>query len=179
MENLKENTERVCSFYVSEWHLVTMILPYINKELNEKANIITILENDIESNIKTLISKLNLKNEEKILQINWKNSQGRKYLEIAKKFENLKDLENNTNIILINGSKEYIDSVNKNINKVLEKNKLKLKNMKFKIINCYEVTEFNGNISDILESHHKILNTAGEKYIYEVFDGYQNAQEMC
>ena len=44
MENLKNCTERLCSFYVSEWHLVTMILPYINKELNEKAKIINITE---------------------------------------------------------------------------------------------------------------------------------------
>ena len=48
MENLKNRAEKICSFYVSEWHLVTMLLPYINKELNEKANIITVLEKDIE-----------------------------------------------------------------------------------------------------------------------------------
>ena len=69
MENLKKSTEKLCSFYVSEWHLVTMILPYINRELNEKANITTVLEKNIEENIRTLISKLNLKNEREILEI--------------------------------------------------------------------------------------------------------------
>ena len=72
MEKLENSPERICGFYVSDWHLVTMILPYINKELNEKANIVTILEKDIEKNIKTLISKLNLKNEKKVLKLNWK-----------------------------------------------------------------------------------------------------------
>ena len=48
MESLKMDVEKICSFYVNEWHLVTMVLPYINKEINEKANITTILENDIE-----------------------------------------------------------------------------------------------------------------------------------
>ena len=72
MESLKMDVEKICSFYVNEWHLVTMVLPYINKEINEKANITTILENDIEENVKTLLAKLNLKNEKTILEINWK-----------------------------------------------------------------------------------------------------------
>ena len=55
----------------------------------------------------------------------------------------------------------------------------KLKQNKFKIVNCYEVTEFNNSIHEILNMHDKILNTAGEKYIYEVFEGYSEAKEMC
>ena len=31
MEKLENSPERICGFYVSDWHLVTMILPYINK----------------------------------------------------------------------------------------------------------------------------------------------------
>lgn len=179
MENLKSCTEKLCSFYVSEWHLVTMLLPYINKELNEKANITTILENNIEDNIKTLISKLNLKNEEKILEIDWKNTQGLKYLEINNKLKRFTNEKNITNIILVNGSKKYIDSVNQNINKWIHKNIDKLKNTKIKIVNCYEVTEFNDSIKEILDEHDKILNTAGEKHIGEVFEGYSDAEEMC
>ena len=128
MEKLENSPERICGFYVSDWHLVTMILPYINKELNEKANIVTILEKDIEKNIKTLISKLNLKNEKKVLKLNWK------------------------------ASKE------KNINEILNKN--------------YNENDKN-NILEILNSHNKVLNTSGERYIYEVFDGYSEAKEMC
>ena len=36
MELVKPTIEKICSFYVSDWHLVTMLLPYINKEINEK-----------------------------------------------------------------------------------------------------------------------------------------------
>ena len=117
MENFKNSTERLCSFYVSEWHLVTMILPYINKELNEKANITTILENNIEDNIKTLIQKLNLKNKKEILGIDWKSCQDIKYSELSKKFDKLIKNKGTTNIIFISGGKEYIDLVNKNIEK--------------------------------------------------------------
>lgn len=179
MENLKKCTEKICSFYVSDWHLVTMLLPYINKELNEKANIITVLEKNIQNNIETLISKLNLQNEKKILEIDWKNTLGLKYAEIDNKLKESVNEKNTTNIILVNGSKKYIDFVNKNVDKWIGNNVDKLKNIKLKIVNCYEVTEFNSSIKQILDAHDKILNTAGEKYISEVFEGYSDAQEMC
>ena len=35
---------KFCSFYVSDWHMVTMLLPYINKKMNEQTKIVTILE---------------------------------------------------------------------------------------------------------------------------------------
>ena len=173
MENLKKNTEKLCSFYVSEWHLVTMLLPYINQKLNEKANIITILENNIEENIKTLTSKLNLKNEKEILAIDWKETQKIEYSKIVKKLMKFVNQIKDLNIILINGNKTYIDLVNQNVNQFLEKNTNHFKNKKIKIINCYEVTEFNDSIHEILEGHHKILNTSGEKDIADVFEGYQ------
>ena len=61
MDMLNNNIERLCSFYVSDWHLVTMLLPYVNKQINEKANIITILENDIEENMRNSNKKIKLK----------------------------------------------------------------------------------------------------------------------
>lgn len=169
MENLKNNIEKLCSFYVNDWHLVTMLLPYINKQINEKANIVTILESDIEKNIQTLIKKLNLKNEEKILSLNWKKSNGIKYSEVENKIRNLKK-DDCLNIIFINGSKNNIEIVNKNIEKVLSDKKIR--NAFIKIIDCYEVSEFNINMQEILNSHDKVLNTSGEKEICDVFEGY-------
>ena len=171
MENIKNNTEKLCSFYVSDWHLVTMLLPYINEKLNEKANIITVLENDMEQNIKTILTRVNLKNEKQILNLDWKKSNGKKYVEVAQKLKRLLKKEEN-NIILINGVKKYIDCVNYNVEKTLESFLKKGKNINIKIINCYEVTEFNGNITEILDKHDKVLNTAGEKEIEKVFEGY-------
>lgn len=171
MEILNNSIERLCSFYVSDWHLVTMLLPYVNKQINEKANIITILEKDIEENIKTLIQKLNLKNEEKILNINWKKSNGIKYSEIKNKMKEL-EKDEKLNIVFISGSKNYIDMVDKNITKFLDDNKNKYREINIKIINCFEVGEFNNNIQEILDKHDKILNTSGEKEICEVFEGY-------
>lgn len=172
MELVKKTVEKICSFYVSDWHLVTMLLPYINKEINEKANIITILEKDIDKNVETLINKLNLKNREKILSLNWKRTNGIKYSEVKKNI-NKEILEDKLNIIFINGKKSYMDMVNKNIDKLLFENSKKYKEINIKIINCFEVGDFNMNILDILSEHSKILNTSGEKAINEVFDGYE------
>ena len=171
MSLLKNNVEKLCSFYVSDWHLVTMLLPYINKQINEKNNVITILENDIEENIKTLTKKLNLKNKEKIYNIDWKKSNGIKYSEIENKMKEIKN-DNILNVIFISGSKNYIDMTNKNIDKFLSENKSKYKEINIKILDCYEVGEFNFNIKEILDAHDKVLNTSGEKEICEVFEGY-------
>ena len=67
--------------------------------------------------------------------------------------------------------KEFIDVVNKHIDKWLKKN-TKVK-QEIKIINCYEITDFNYNITEILDSHDRIINTSGEKRIDEVFEDYK------
>lgn len=172
MKKENQKPEKLCSFYVSDWHLATMLLPYINHKVEEKTKVITLLENNIEENIKTLVEKLNLKNKEEILKIRWTNINSKKYVDI----ENILKKEiNNTkqNIILINGCKDYIEKNNKNIEKWIKKSD----KPKIKVINFFEVTEFNHNIIEILNTHDRILNTSGEKEIGEVFEGYIKQEE--
>lgn len=163
----KKNVLKLCSFYVSDWHIVTMLLPYINKQINNNIKIIPILEDNIKENIEILINKLNLKDKEKILNINWDRTKVLKYSNINKLIKNNKEEES---LIIIKGSKEYIEIVNKNIQKSIEKNKI---NKNIKIVDCYEVMEFNEEIQRILDSHDKILNTSGEKEIEDIFEGYK------
>ena len=177
MEMLKNNNQKLCSFYVSKWHLVTMLLPYIHRALKEEANVITILEEDIKQNIETLIERLNLKDEREVLKIDWTRCQKIEYLELDKKLHTI--LKNKQNIILVNGSKNYIDKINAVLDKWLKSHNSQLKYVNIKTVNCYEVTEFNNNIQEIFDSHDKMLNTAGEKDISEVFDGYLKPKEMC
>ncbi len=177
MKNENDFFKKICSFYVSEWHLATMILPYLNKKIDEKIKIKTILEKDIQENIETLLSKLNLKNEKEFLEINWRKTKVIKYSE----FENnmLKQINENSNIIILtNGTKKYINSVNKNVSKFIEKNidEILKRKANISIINCYEVTEFNENLNEILDEHDLVLNTSGEKQIEEVFEGYEKKQ---
>lgn len=173
----KKNIIKLCSFYVSDWHLITMLLPYINREINDEVKIATILENDIKNNVETLVKKLNLRNEEKILNINWSNKNTNKYLDI----NNI--IESNIGskiLIIVNGNKEYVENANKNIDKYIEKNmnKIEKTNTQIKIANCYEIVEFNGSIIEILDDHDKILNTSGEKEINEVFEDYKKNERI-
>lgn len=173
LEEENKRMEKLCSFYVSDWHLTTMILPYMNSKINEKVKIITILENEIEENVQTLVKKLNLKNKKEILKINWKKLKSEKYADIEKRLK--EELSEETqNIILVNGSKNYIKKNNENIEKWFQKSKT----VAVKVINFFEVTEFNNDIMEILENHDKIFNTSGEREISEVFEGYQKEEQQ-
>ena len=167
MKVQKSNLTKLCSFYVSDWHLVTMLLPYINKKINEQAKIATILEKDIQENIKVLLEKLNLKNKEKIEQIIWTKEQRKN---IFSNIENSKEI-----IIIVNGEKDFIKNKNEKIEKYLETHEI---NKKVKIINCFEVIEYNGSISDVLEEHDMVLNTSGEREISELFGNYENKKVL-
>lgn len=164
--------KRLCGFCINEWHLTTMILPYLNNKINEKYKIITFLEKNIEDNIKTLTEKLNLKNEEKIKNINWKNTSIKRYKTISNNLEVTN--ENSNNIIFIYGNKEYIDLANTKINKWVNSNK-NIEN-KIEIVNCYDITDFNYNINEILSANDKIINTSGEREIEEVFENYKKEE---
>lgn len=171
MNNQKNKILKLCSFYVSDWHLITMLLPYINKKINEEVEIATILEKDIENNVKALVEKLNLKNSEKILEINWKNK--------SKNIENIvEDKIGKEMLIIVNGSKDFIKNSNDQIANYLELNSNKLENTNIKIVDCYEIVEFNGSIVEILDEHDKILNTSGEKEINEVFEDYNRKEKI-
>lgn len=167
MNNKNYQVEKLCGFYVSDWHLTTTILPYINSKIDEKTKVITILENNIEENIKVLMEKLNLKNKKDILKIRWTSVDIKKYTDIES-ILNREIKKNTENIILISGNKNYIEIINSNINKWIKKANIK----SIKIIDFFEVTEFNNDIVNILDGHDKILNTSGEREISEVFYGY-------
>ena len=150
---------RICSFYVSDWHLTAMLLPFIQERVKSGDNINTIFEKDIESNMK------------EILNIDCKSKSLIKYDDV-KNYLNQVVKNKGETIILVEGNKERIEYINKNIDRWIEKQSRKLKNKNIKIINCYEVTEFNENLKGILNMHDKILNTSGVHNIEELYSGY-------
>lgn len=170
MENSKL---KICSFYVSDWHLTAMLLPFIEEKTEEGKVINTILEKNITQNMQEILSRIqiNEKIKEDILKIDWKNRSLIKYGEIKKFME--KATKNQKEVtIIIEGNKDRIDYINKNIGKWMQKQERKLKRKDIKIINCYEITEFNQNLQEILDKHDKILNTSGIHEIEEMYSGY-------
>lgn len=152
MAQLDKNIKKVCSFYISDWHLVTMLLPNIDKKINKGIKITTITETNLTEKIQTLLDKLKIKNKEKILNIGWRTK------EINE--NEIKEILKETNEIIINGSIEYIERVNKLIEKIKSEN---FKEKEITVINCYDITKYENKVKEIIENHDKILNTSGEK----------------
>lgn len=173
MENLS-NVKKVCGFYVSTVHLITMILPYIRQQVKENINIETFFQFNLKENANRILEKiiLNDENKKQVLNINWKNTKIEKYYKIEKRLKNI--IENNTQIkILVSGTKKYINEVNEILSKYINKYSNKINNKSITIINCYEVTEFDDNIREILDSHEHLLNTSGVHKIDEIFEDYK------
>ena len=114
---------------------------------------------------------LDEKTKEQILQINWTSYKEESYMKIEKRILNSIKKQDKIEII-IKGNNEYINIMNKQIEKVIEGNSKKIKNKQINVINYYEVTQFS-NINDILQMHDLILNTSGIRNIEDVFDGYK------
>ena len=157
-----DNIKKICNFYVSDWHLAVMLLPYINKEINKGTKITTVFQNNMRNNIETLVRKLNLKNEKEILQIDW-NTKNNSILERNVK-ENLSGGEEN--LFIINGDKEYVEKSNEKVIEYIGKNKTK-KNF-IKIVDCYEVEQNEEKMYNIIKMHDCVLNTSGEHNIEKI-----------
>ncbi len=169
---------KTCGFYVSEFHLVTMLLPHIVTKVEKGVKIGTILNNNIRQEIRQLISKLNINDivKAKVLNINWNGVEEIDFSYIKEYMEEIiKD--NNEIEIIINGTKEKIDEVNKNIEYWSDMNIDKIKGININIINCYEVSEFNSNINSILNEHEYIINTSGEYPVESMFEAHKRDRE--
>ena len=165
---------KTCGFYVSEYHMVTMLLPHIVTKIEKGVKIDTILNKNIKKEIKELISKLNINDitKAKILNINWENAGEIDFNYIKEYMENI--IKNNNDIeIIINGTNEEINNINKNIEYWLDMNIEKLEGIHINIINCYEISEFNSNINSILNEHNYIINTSGEYPVEEMFEEHR------
>ena len=155
LEN-KNSKDKVCAFYASDYHFEMMTLPYISKQLDESKKVIILSENDLNATINVLMERTNLKTDkkEKILNLNWNNNDLEKFRTIS---ENVKNQEET--IIFVKGKENYINNVNKNIEKWIEND------VNSKVINCYDIQEIGSEMNRIMENYGTILSTSGEKAI--------------
>lgn len=158
MKDKKIQIQKVCGFYVNDWHFTTMILPYMKRQIEGNKRVITFFQNTIQSNIKEMLSKMNLnKNfEEKILKTNWNKAICIKQEEIE---QNLEIVEENTKTIdiLVKGDNEFIETINQKIEKAIQNLNLE---KQVTMINFYDLSN-NDKIDQITEKHEYIMNTAG------------------
>lgn len=143
-------TEKICCFCASDFHLEMMLLPYIDKKIDQ-SKIIVMTENNLEETMKILLNRINLNNvkKEDILNLNWKNND-------FDKFKKIQSNKLSKKIIIVNGDNNYIKNINENINKWI--------NSKDTVIDCYNIENVD-NRDEIEKRYDKILNTLGENFI--------------
>jgi len=170
---MENNILKICSFYVSDWHLTAMLLPFIEEQVEKGENLHTLLQKNISYNIKEILNRIKIKDitKSQIINIDWKNKNILKYGEVRKFMEKVTKGQRTTTII-VEGDKDRIEYINKNIDKWIQKQERKIARKQIRIINCYEVNEFNENLQEILDEHDKILNTSGIHEIEEMYSGY-------
>ena len=160
----QQNIKRLCNFYVSNIHLSVMLLPYLSKQIDEDVEITTIFEDLKKQDIEDLLNKLNVKNKNEILSMNWFNSNRDDYDNILSAIkEGIKDNKKTT--IIIGGNKKYISENNKRIQDILNNQKI---NSDIKIIDCYNIYETEKEMREIIQKYDGIINTSGEIKVTEI-----------
>ena len=127
--------KKYCCFYVSDYHLEMILLPYIKRKLGEE-KIIIYTEENLTKSIQTLIERTNLNEKEKcqILSLNWEKRDIKE-----------ENLENAT--IIVNGDEKYMSKINTN----------DVKNTK--VIHCYNLNKCHIDIEEMKKKYDGVLNT--------------------
>ena len=150
---IKENKreEKLCLFFASDYHFEMISLPYINESLKKNENVIIMTENNLDSSVDKVLSRINLNEEEKnkLTKINWKNDDLNKFKELKNANKDGKDT-----LIFVKGRENYIDNMNKNIENWTNDTDIK-------IVDCYDINEIQDDVSSIAKKYDRILSTSG------------------
>ena len=139
--------ENICNFYASNYHLSVVLYEYLRK--NNRKEVITFFEDGIDEEIKVLENRMKhtIKN-----KINFGSNNNIEETHIN---------ESKNLIFILKGSNLYLKEANSYIKEELKT----MKNVKAKIINCYDFEQQRTFMKDIIKGSDKILYTIGEKTI--------------
>ena len=135
--------KKICSFFVSEYHLLTILLPYINEKMSENKSVELILEKDMVEKVKQYLKKVKEFESLKFLKLGWKKS--KKEDAITKIAET----------IIVIGDENYINEVNEILD---TKDNIR------EIINCYNIETLT-KLKEIVMKQNYVLKTSGESEI--------------
>lgn len=134
------NSNKYCCFYVSDYHLEMILLPYIKSKINT-SKIIICTDKELSKSMEVLLNKTNFTLEEKnkILNLGWDN----------KEIKDISNYKEENKIIIVNGSNKYITDIEKKIENLENSN----------VIHCYNITKKGFKIEEIKQKYKGILNT--------------------
>lgn len=139
--------ENVCNFYASKYHLSVVLYEYLRK--SSRKEIITFFEDGIEEEMKIIEKRAEHAIKHKV---NFGSN---------KDIENTLINENKNLVFILRGSNLYLKEANAYIKEELKT----MKNVKAKIINCYDFEQQRTFMKEIVKGSDKILYTIGEKTI--------------
>lgn len=150
------NSEKLCLFSASDYHFEMISLPYISRELKKNKEVVIITENDLDSTVNELLSKvnLNIEDKQKLINIDWKSNNLHKFEKIKRAND-----EGRGTVIFVKGKENYIRNVNKDIENTFNFNDTK-------IIDCYNINEINSDISYIAKKYDNVLSTSGVEKLF-------------
>ena len=104
---------RYCAVCVNDMHLVVMLMPYIEKELEKGEKIVTIFEKSLKEETDLFYTKVNLEKSKKtkLKRIDWTENTASE--------KEILDIKNKT--VIVKGSYDYINKVNKCLNDKVNK----------------------------------------------------------
>ena len=149
----KNESKRAYMFYVSDYHFEMIGLLNIKKELEENKKVIVLTQNDLEETIKTVLSKINIKEEEKenIEKINWTEKLTTKYEELQRAA-----IDGEKISIYIKGDEKYIEKQNDIVKKLIRNNK------NVSIVDCYNFYEVANKSGEIIRKYDQALVTGAK-----------------
>lgn len=139
--------ENICNFYASKYHLSVVLYEYLRK--NTRKEVITFFEDGINEEMKMIESRAKHKIKNKINFASNNDIQDT-YINQSKNL-----------VFILKGSNLYLKEANSYIKEELKY----MKNVKAKIINCYDFEQQRNFMKDIIKGSDKILYTTGEKVI--------------
>lgn len=139
--------ENVCNFYASKYHLSVVLYEYLRK--SSRKEIITFFEDGIEEEMKIIEKRAKHAIKHKV---NFGSN---------KDIENTLINENKNLVFILRGSNLYLKEANSYIKEELKT----MKNVRAKIINCYDFEQQRTFMKEIVKGSDKILYTIGEKTI--------------
>ncbi len=139
MVTKEHKLKKLCCFYVSDFHLEMILLPYIKRNI-DKSKFVIFTEKNLSESMHILLDRtnLNLNEKKEILNLNWQ----------ATKIENMEEKDFTNDTIIINGSREYITKIREII-----------KGQPTNRIDCYNIGEKNLNLKEIRAGYDEVLNT--------------------